>query len=168
MNPPDPPNRISTLNKGTTGILPGRLLNVMSNGSSIPPGFVDDQQNMHGAYHWDCSDWVRRSQNPLPNITEVPGSEVPDSSSFHSNESNESHPKNCGGLPPVMGPIDPIRDIETLNEDIESEFVDDSECDISEQPLSLCFDHDTSIPGLNHLDSGSEDYRFSTGKKMFE
>jgi len=42
-------------------------------------------------YHWDCSDWVRRSQNPLPNITEVPGSEVPDSSSFHSNESNESN-----------------------------------------------------------------------------
>ncbi|GLV44712.1 kugelei, partial [Carabus blaptoides fortunei] len=27
------------------------------------------------SYHWDCSDWVRRSQNPLPNITEVPGSE---------------------------------------------------------------------------------------------
>lgn len=42
-------------------------------------------------YHWDCSDWVRRSHNPLPNITEVPGSEVPDSSSFHSNESNESN-----------------------------------------------------------------------------
>ncbi|KAK1119805.1 hypothetical protein K0M31_012883 [Melipona bicolor] len=42
-------------------------------------------------YHWDCSDWVRPSQNPLPNITEVPGSEVPDSSSFHSNESNESN-----------------------------------------------------------------------------
>lgn len=48
----------------------------------------------HGeAYHWDCSDWVRRSHNPLPNITEVPGSEVPDSSSFHSNESNESQCK---------------------------------------------------------------------------
>lgn len=45
------------------------------------------------AYHWDCSDWVRRSHNPLPNITEVPGSEVPDSSSFHSNESNESQCK---------------------------------------------------------------------------
>lgn len=42
-------------------------------------------------YHWDCSDWVRPSQNPLPNISEVPGSEVPDSSSFHSNESNESN-----------------------------------------------------------------------------
>jgi hypothetical protein len=41
-------------------------------------------------YHWDCSDW-NQTQNPLPNITEVPGSEVPDSSSFHSNESNESN-----------------------------------------------------------------------------
>ena len=45
-------------------------------------------------YHWDCSDWVRRSQTALPNITEVPGSEVPDSSSFHSNESNESNLDN--------------------------------------------------------------------------
>ena len=42
-------------------------------------------------YHWDCSDWAHQSQNPLPNITEVPGSEIPDSSSFHSNESNESN-----------------------------------------------------------------------------
>lgn len=53
--------------------------------------------NISLGYHWDCSDWVRRSQNPLPNITEVPGSEVPDSSSFHSNESNESR---CHHLPP--------------------------------------------------------------------
>lgn len=55
----------------------------------------DSGGETHGgeAYHWDCSDWVRRSHNPLPNITEVPGSEVPDSSSFHSNESNESQCK---------------------------------------------------------------------------
>lgn len=57
----------------------------------------DSAGHTHGssgdAYHWDCSDWVRRSHNPLPNITEVPGSEVPDSSSFHSNESNESQCK---------------------------------------------------------------------------
>lgn len=44
-------------------------------------------------YHWDCSDWIQRSQNPLPNITEVPGSEVPDSSS-QSDESNESSHMN--------------------------------------------------------------------------
>ena len=45
-------------------------------------------------YHWDCSDWAHQSQNPLPNITEVPGSEIPDSLSFHSNESNESNNAN--------------------------------------------------------------------------
>jgi protocadherin Fat 1/2/3 len=28
----------------------------------------------------------------------------------------------------VLGPIDPARDIETLNEDQESEYVGDSEC----------------------------------------
>lgn len=63
----------------------------------------------------------------------------------------------------VLGPVDPARDIETLNEDNESEFVDDSECDQSEQPLSLGFEQNTSIPCLNPLDSGSEDYRFNTG-----
>lgn len=80
-----------------TGILPGRLLNVpMPNPSmgSMGTGTFDEPSGVHSSYHWDCSDWVRRSHNPLPNISEVPGSEVPDSSSFHSNESNESHPKN--------------------------------------------------------------------------
>lgn len=47
----------------------------------------------HGQYHWDCSDWVRKSHNPLPDITEVPGAEIADSSSFHSNDSNESKPR---------------------------------------------------------------------------
>lgn len=64
----------------------------------------------------------------------------------------------------VLGPIDPVRDIDTLNEeDMESEFVDDSEYEGSEQQ-SLAFDQNTSMPILNPLDSGSEDYRFSTGK----
>lgn len=40
---------------------------------------------------------MRRSHNPLPNITEVPGSEVPDSSSSHSDESNESNNLNIPG-----------------------------------------------------------------------
>lgn len=103
-------HRCATLK--ASGILPGRLLNVpLPNPNSIqvhhtPRASVssvasnlDDGGNMHtssgsgDAYHWDCSDWVRRSHNPLPNITEVPGSEVPDSSSFHSNESNESQCK---------------------------------------------------------------------------
>ena len=147
--------------KPTAGILPGRLM--VASPHLVPPGFEDPPGCNAAAYHWDCSDWVGRSHNPLPNITEVPGQEVPDSSSFHSNESNESHPKNHMHtmMPPMMGPVDPARDIETLNEDIESEFVDDSECD---QPLSINFDNmNHSIPCLNPLDSGSDDYRFNTG-----
>lgn len=55
-----------------------------------------------------------------------------------------------------------MRDIETLNEeDMESEFVDESEYEGSEQQ-SLAFDHNSSIPMINPLDSGSEDYRFSS------
>lgn len=51
----------------------------------------EEDTKILGGYHWDCSDWVRRSQNPLPNISEVPGSEVPDSSSFHSDSNDEVH-----------------------------------------------------------------------------
>lgn len=66
-----------------------------ASGGCMAGGHPEDSggENHGEAYHWDCSDWVRRSHNPLPNITEVPGSEVPDSSSFHSNESNESQCK---------------------------------------------------------------------------
>jgi protocadherin Fat 1/2/3 len=67
-----------------------------------------------------------------------------------------------------MGPVDPARDIETLNEDIESEYVDDSECDQSEKPLSLGMSQSISIQNLNPLDSGSEDYRFNTGKSEID
>ncbi|XP_055537242.1 fat-like cadherin-related tumor suppressor homolog isoform X2 [Wyeomyia smithii] len=157
-------HRSASLKQQQSGVLPGRLLNMPHSPTHLQPqhsGFEDSPGLSHGAYHWDCSDWVGRGHHPLPNITEVPGSEVPDSSSFHSNESNESHPKNTL-LPPILGPVDPARDIETLNEDNESEFVDDSECDQSEQPLSLGFEQNTSIPCLNPLDSGSEDYRFNT------
>lgn len=56
--------------------------------------FPFKKKKMITGYHWDCSDWANQSQNPLPNITEVPGSEIPDSSSFHSNESNESNGNN--------------------------------------------------------------------------
>ncbi|XP_052890694.1 fat-like cadherin-related tumor suppressor homolog [Anopheles moucheti] len=147
------------------GVLPGRLLHQQNSPTMLmPPHSFEDSPSHHGstaAYHWDCSDWVGRGHHPLPNITEVPGSEVPDSSSFHSNESNESHPKTSL-LPPILGPIDSTRDIETLNEDNESEYVDDSECDQSEQPLSLGFEQNSSISCLNPLDSGSEDYRFNT------
>lgn len=66
----------------------------------------------------------------------------------------------------IAGPVDPARDIDTLNEDdLESEFMVDSEYEGSEQQ-SLAFDaNNTSLPVLNVLDGGCEDYRFSTGKK---
>ncbi|KAF5307382.1 hypothetical protein FQR65_LT07099 [Abscondita terminalis] len=119
-----------------------------SNGPcSISSHASDDEQRSVGSYHWDCSDWARHSQT-LPNITEVPGSEVPDSSSFHSNESNESR---CHHLSSIGGPIDPRRDIETLNEDLESECLADSEC----EPHIIS-------PSLNALDSGNEEFRFTT------
>jgi len=60
--------------------------------STSNANFVDSALG-NGQYHWDCSDWVRKSHNPLPDITEVPGAEVADSSSFHSNDSNESQSK---------------------------------------------------------------------------
>lgn len=106
-------------------------------------------------YHWDCSDWARHSQT-LPNITEVPGSEIPDSSSFHSNESNESRCHHLNSQH-MISAIDPShRDIETLNEDLESEFNADSEC----EPHAIS-------PSLNALDSGNEEYRFTTGKIIY-
>lgn len=144
------------------GVLQGRL--------QPSPAATYAGSTESGAYDWDVSDWKPRSLNVLSNITEVPGSEVIDSSSFHSNESNESNGngnKN-GHLPPnvmmeSIGTImDPSRDIETLNENIEHDFPD-SECDQSEQPLSINFDQSASY--LNPLDSGSDvDYRFNTGK----
>ncbi|CAG0924530.1 unnamed protein product [Notodromas monacha] len=81
-------------------------------------------------YHWDCSDWAKGSVTPLPNITEVSAGEVPDSSSFHSNESNES---NVPRLPkPVLpGPTsvttgeEQDQEIETLPvlDDVDAEYV---------------------------------------------
>lgn len=143
------------------GVLQGRLL---PSPAATYAGGSDT-----GAYEWDVSDWKPRSLNVLSNITEVPNNEqVIDSSSFHSNESNESNAKNHAHhhhhhIPSIMmesGPcMDPTRDIETLNENMELDFPDES--DRSEQPLSITFD--TSMTYFNPLDSGSEDYRFNTG-----
>ncbi|XP_037908128.1 fat-like cadherin-related tumor suppressor homolog isoform X10 [Hermetia illucens] len=143
-------DRLATVK--SSGTMPGRLLNV-----AVPSYPYDESLNMNGQYHWDCSDWVA---NALPGITEIPGSEVPDSSSFHSNESNESHPKSLH-LQSNLGSIDQVRGIEPLNEEVESEFLE-SEFEGSEKPLSTSFDPLSSVPGLNRLDSGSEEYRFST------
>lgn len=105
-------------------------------------------------YHWDCSDWARPSQNPLPNIMEVPGGEVRDSSSYHSNESNESivvePTKNQPLMPPVEGPVDPGRDMETLPAD---ELV--SECG-TEFELESRPDLDTSQLLDPNSDAGAE------------
>jgi len=62
---------------------------------SSSANFVDYSALANGQYHWDCSDWVRKSHNPLPDITEVPGAEIADSSSLHSNDSNESKSKKA-------------------------------------------------------------------------
>ncbi|XP_078601386.1 protocadherin Fat 1-like isoform X2 [Branchiostoma floridae x Branchiostoma japonicum] len=59
--------------------------------SSLPSESCDED-NMPG-YHWDCSDWMPSSN--LPNITEVPMCEMPDSSSSSNNHSlPHPHPHN--------------------------------------------------------------------------
>jgi protocadherin Fat 1/2/3 len=64
----------------------------------------------------------------LPNISEVPGSEVPDSSSFHSNESNESRPERVIPPPPLMNPQDSvINEMTPLNEEESSYAADEDE-----------------------------------------
>lgn len=190
----------------SAGVLPGKLMTTsvqQHNGPSHSPPISQQQQQQQAAnyaeestYHWDCSDWVRRSQNPLPNITSVPGNEVADTSSFHSNESNESqpmlakhsvianNPSGGGGVQKmvVMVPhevavahhnhhqlamVDPVRDIDTLNEDLEtsdqmgshSEF---ENFDTSRKPIQ--FANSDSINCLSRLDSGSEDYQYNTGE----
>lgn len=54
----------------------------------------------------------------------------------------------------VLGPVDPIRDIETLNEDQESEYVGDSECGTE-------FEESRYPDVCQMLDSGGEEYRFN-------
>ncbi|XP_056644010.1 fat-like cadherin-related tumor suppressor homolog isoform X1 [Diorhabda sublineata] len=137
--------RIAPNNCDITNRLYGCRSNIKSNGSVSG----EDQRNT-GSYHWDCSDWARHSQT-LPNITEVPGSEIPDSSSFHSNESNESHYHQHSSS--VSGyHVDPRRDITTLNEDNETEYNADN-----------IYRMNRISPNLSGLDSGNEEYRFTTG-----
>lgn len=177
-----------------TGVLPGKLVVATSNGQSMPvtmppPNQTHSATYEEGSYHWDCSDWgLRRSQNPLPNITSVPGNEIADTSSFHSNESNESQPmlsKHTGiqkmmiALPPDVNGgsggggssslqvVDPVRDIDTLNEELESsdQVGSNSEfenLDMSLKPMSQ-FANTDSINCLNRMDSSSEDYQYNTG-----
>ncbi|KAL1114860.1 hypothetical protein AAG570_007684, partial [Ranatra chinensis] len=112
-----------------------------------------DDARILGGYHWDCSDWVRPSQNPLPNITEVPGSEVPDSSSFHSNDSNDSNVHHI--LQPVI--IDPARDLATLDEELYHTYRSDEDdvppygfprscASHSDVSTNLCDIEDSDVP----------------------
>ena len=45
----------------------------------------------NSGYQWNCNDWRNNenSDNILPNIVEGPGSETADSTSYHSDDSNE-------------------------------------------------------------------------------
>lgn len=159
-----------TQNYKQGGILQGRLL-------PSPAATYAGTTETAGAYDWDVSDWKPRSLNVLSNITEVPGSEVVDSSSFHSNESNESHTLRTntiangganGMMDSMTSSVDQLRNGGTLSENLEIDFPDlSSECgrNGSENPLSITFDN-PSMSHLNHLDSGSDgDYRFNAGKK---
>ncbi|XP_064544890.1 fat-like cadherin-related tumor suppressor homolog isoform X2 [Drosophila montana] len=125
--------------------------------STSNANFVDSAGN--GQYHWDCSDWVRKSHNPLPDITEVPGAEVADSSSFHSNDSNESKSKRKYL---VHEDIDPTRDIVALNEDMVFEY-GDSEIDSCIQPFMLPNLSNESRSRLSSFNkSENEDYKLNT------
>ncbi|XP_068148588.1 LOW QUALITY PROTEIN: fat-like cadherin-related tumor suppressor homolog [Drosophila tropicalis] len=129
--------------------------------SSSSASFADYSALTNGQYHWDCSDWVRKSHNPLPDITEVPGAEVPDSSSFHSNDSNESKSKRTFF---VHREVDPTRDIAALNEDIASEYMD-SEIESCIQPFMMPNSSNQSVSRLSSFNnSENEDYKSNTGK----
>ncbi|XP_017135093.1 fat-like cadherin-related tumor suppressor homolog [Drosophila miranda] len=131
---------------------------------SSSANFVDYSALANGQYHWDCSDWVRKSHNPLPDITEVPGAEIADSSSVHSNDSNESKSKKTFFVHREDGDVDPSRDIAALNEDIGSEYLD-SEADSCIQSYML--PRLTNLP-LSRLSSfnniENEDYKLNTGE----
>ncbi|KAL7731600.1 hypothetical protein ACLKA6_017537 [Drosophila palustris] len=141
----------------------GKLIQVaMPNVCHTTPSanFVDSALS-NGQYHWDCSDWVRKSHNPLPDITEVPGAEVADSSSFHSNDSNESQSKRKYL---VHEDVDPTRDMAALNEDMVFEYVE-SDIESSIHPFMLPNLNSEPRSRLSSFNkSENEDYKLNTGK----
>ncbi|KAH8411154.1 hypothetical protein KR222_008786, partial [Zaprionus bogoriensis] len=129
--------------------------------STSNSNFVDSAIG-NGQYHWDCSDWVRKSHNPLPDITEVPGAEVADSSSFHSNDSNESNLKRKSLV--HVKDVDPSRDIAALNEDTVFEFTE-SEVESCIQPFMLPSSNNGSRTRLSSFNkSETDEYKLNTGK----
>ncbi|KRK02312.1 uncharacterized protein Dyak_GE19644, isoform C [Drosophila yakuba] len=131
---------------------------------SSSANFVDYSALANGQYHWDCSDWVRKSHNPLPDITEVPGAEIADSSSLHSNDSNESKSKKAFFVHREDGDVDPTRDIAALNEDIGSEYLD-SEAESCLEPFMLPRSSNQPLSRLSSFNKiENEDYKSNTGK----
>ncbi|XP_026833139.1 fat-like cadherin-related tumor suppressor homolog isoform X3 [Drosophila erecta] len=131
---------------------------------SSSANFVDYSALANGQYHWDCSDWVRKSHNPLPDITEVPGAEIADSSSLHSNDSNESKSKKAFFVHREDGDVDPTRDITALNEDIGSEYLD-SEAESCLEPFMLPRSSNQPLSRLSSFNNiENEDYKSNTGK----
>ncbi|XP_065362033.1 fat-like cadherin-related tumor suppressor homolog [Calliphora vicina] len=112
-----------------------------------------------GQYHWDCSDWVRNSQNPLPDITEVPA-EIADSTSFDSNESNESKAKSTSVSQFSMLKVNAVRDISTLPEDIISDSVDSDVQDIQNIRLPLSSNSLSRLSPIYY--SENEDYTLNS------
>ncbi|XP_032575014.1 fat-like cadherin-related tumor suppressor homolog isoform X2 [Drosophila sechellia] len=131
---------------------------------SSSANFVDYSALANGQYHWDCSDWVRKSHNPLPDITEVPGAEIADSSSLHSNDSNESKSKKAFFVHREDGDVDPTRDIAALNEDIGSLYLD-SEAESCLEPFMLPRSSNQPLSRLSSFNNiENEDYKSNTGK----
>ncbi|XP_015050872.2 fat-like cadherin-related tumor suppressor homolog isoform X1 [Drosophila yakuba] len=129
---------------------------------SSSANFVDYSALANGQYHWDCSDWVRKSHNPLPDITEVPGAEIADSSSLHSNDSNESKSKKAFFVHREDGDVDPTRDIAALNEDIGSEYLD-SEAESCLEPFMLPRSSNQPLSRLSSFNKiENEDYKSNT------
>ncbi|EDV52449.2 uncharacterized protein Dere_GG16079 [Drosophila erecta] len=129
---------------------------------SSSANFVDYSALANGQYHWDCSDWVRKSHNPLPDITEVPGAEIADSSSLHSNDSNESKSKKAFFVHREDGDVDPTRDITALNEDIGSEYLD-SEAESCLEPFMLPRSSNQPLSRLSSFNNiENEDYKSNT------
>ncbi|XP_058985182.1 fat-like cadherin-related tumor suppressor homolog isoform X2 [Musca domestica] len=143
-----PLNRLTSTKSSCTKLIHVAMPNVCQ------PTYGADYSN-HGQYHWDCSDWARNSQNPLPDITEVPGAEIVDSSSFHSNESNESKPKDHAHA--IMRP-DPRRDTLTVNE----ELVVNSQVQDSIPKPNLPFGSNSRLSPAYY--SENEDYTSNSGK----
>ncbi|KAM7357712.1 FAT atypical cadherin kugelei isoform 3-T4 [Cochliomyia hominivorax] len=112
-----------------------------------------------GQYHWDCSDWVRHSQNPLPDITEVPA-EIAESSSFQSNESNESKAKSVSISQLSMLKVNPSRDISTLPEGAISDSVDSELQDIQNIRLPLSSNSLSRLSPIYY--SENEDYTLNS------